>query len=234
MERLLIPLLLGTVLACSSAAATPWAQEAADGGDAEAVRDDGGPDAGIVSCYDPKGAKRFTTAPPRAGQDVCGAGTAGEFLAKCVGASANVSDCGAFVKEPANQACLRCLVGPLAGDNPAKVAQPILITLGSAVFLNTGACSMLASSAPSDCAQKAGNEALCILSTCAKCPAGDRLTCTSQSTSTEPCSSAHVPVACESAVKANRHVVDAKCGAVTGASFEDAYAKTVAFVCGPP
>jgi hypothetical protein len=159
---------------------------------------------------------------------------AADFLAACLGTGSDQAKCDAFIKDATKKACTTCLLGPQPGDDPKTVPQPVLIVVGDAVYPNVGACANLAVAAPGDCATRAGNETLCLLSTCSFCESADRAMCLDYAATHEPCKNALAGDTCDNAVKAARATADAKCGAVSGASFEDIYAQMAAFICGTP
>ena len=227
------------VLACTVKAADPTP---ADGGApvsdaAPDVKKDGGviPTEG-GTCYDDTNAKQFATAAPKAAQGKCTGTMVADFLGACLGSGGSQTACEDFLKGmtvPGTRACGACLLGPnQQGDDPKTLPQPVLISVGESVFLNGGMCDALAVAAPGDCAEKAGNEAICLLTTCETCEDADRNGCINDSASKDPCKSALSTEACTNAVKAAQATADAKCGA-SGATFEQAFALMGAFVCGP-
>jgi hypothetical protein len=200
--------------------------------DGSTTRDGGVRSDASVSCYDDTNAKTFSTAPPQAGQNVCNTTALNSFFSACMGAGSSAAACDAFIA--ANKACTRCILGPQTGDTPSSVPQPVLISVGDSVYLNVGACEQLAVGAPTTCATKAGNEALCLLSTCETCDTADRSACIADSAGSDPCLSALAGATCEAYVTANQATADLKCGATAGATFEDIYRKAGAFMCGAP
>ncbi len=231
------------VLACSSGGGQASSSSSSGGGGTDAgpdVKKDAPvvvPDAG--TCYDDTNAKAFATAPPAKGQNKCTGTMVADFLAACLGSTGSQQKCDEFLKGTGaagagTKACGGCLLGPnQAGDDPKTFPQPVLISVGDSVFLNGGMCDALAVGAPGDCADKAGNEAICLLTTCETCETADRAGCINDSAAKEPCKSALNSDACNNAVKAAQATADAKCGA-SGATFEQAYALMGAFICGAP
>lgn len=187
-------------------------------------------------CYDDQDATQFTTAPPKAAQGKCTGTMVADFNDACLSALASQAKCDDFLKGstvPGTKACGGCLLGPYqTGDDPKTFPQPVLIALGDDVFLNTGMCGALAVAAPGDCAEKAGNESLCVLSTCESCEPADRPSCMAIAVTRDPCKGALAGATCDDAVKAARATADAKCGA-PDAPFDKAYALVAAFICGP-
>ncbi len=194
------------------------------------------PDPEYAYCYDDQEAKQFTTAPPKAAQGQCRGTMVADFYDACLGPMGSQAKCDYFLKGttvPGTRACSACLLGPTqTGDDPNALPQPVLIALGDNVFLNGGMCGALAVAAPGDCAEKAGNEAICLLSTCQSCEPADRPSCMATAVARDPCKSALAGTPCDDAVKAAQATADAKCGA-PDAPFDKAYARMAAFICGP-
>ncbi len=232
-------------LACTTTTSSTSSSSSGGTPDSGAV-DSGKKDTGVTptdggggGCYDDTNAKAFATAPPAKGQNKCTGTMVADFLAACLGSTGSQQKCDEFLKGTGaagagTKACGGCLLGPnQAGDDPKTFPQPVLISVGDSVFLNGGMCDALAVGAPGDCADKAGNEAICLLTTCETCETADRAGCINDSAAKEPCKSALNSDACNNAVKAAQATADAKCGA-SGATFEQAYALMGAFICGAP
>jgi hypothetical protein len=228
------------VVACSSG--TPVGPSSSSSGGGTDAGPDVKKDAPVVvpeagTCYDDTNAKQFATAAPAKGQAKCTGTMVADFLAACLGSGGSQAACDDFLKGmtvPGTKACGGCLLGPnQQGDDPKTFPQPVLISVGDSVFLNGGMCDALAVGAPGDCAEKAGNEAICLLTTCETCETADRTACINDSAAKDPCKSALTTQACDDAVKAGQATADAKCGA-SGATFEQAFALMGAFICGAP
>ncbi|NOU30818.1 MAG: hypothetical protein HOO96_23205 [Polyangiaceae bacterium] len=230
-------------LACTTTTSSTSSSSSGGTPDSGAV-DSGKKDTGVTptdggggGCYDDTNAKAFATAPPAKSQNKCTGTMVADFLGACLGSGGSQAKCDDFLKGttvPGTKACGGCLLGPnQTGDDPKTFPQPVLISVGDNVFLNGGMCDALAVGAPGDCADKAGNEAICLLTTCETCETADRAACINDSAAKDPCKSALTTQACDDAVKAGQATADAKCGA-SGATFEQAFALMGAFICGAP
>ncbi|NOU32575.1 MAG: hypothetical protein HOO96_32120 [Polyangiaceae bacterium] len=192
-------------------------------------------DAGGAACYDEEDAQTSTgMASPQAGQGLCSGASLDAFFAACLGPSSSLTACDAHLAAAANQACVRCILGPRPGDAAGTVPQPVLLAPGATVTINVGACEQLAVGASSSCAAKAGDEAWCLASACDTCELAGELDACSDVASKGACSSAALGPACKAQVASSRAVADAKCGSGGGATFESIYRQVGMFMCGAP
>ncbi len=194
------------------------------------VVDANAPDA-KTSCYASDAGRVYLTKAPAARQNKCTLAQRNAMRDACFGAGSTAAACQAWGDEPANTACLRCIVGPVAGDRAEDVPDPAIITTSRTASVNRGACQGLAVG-DVVCAKKFTDQAMCIYSTCDSCADDPSWNACLLASSNGACASALAGPICENRLAANQPTADALCG-TSADTFEQGYDKVTAYLCGP-
>ncbi|HRG95372.1 MAG TPA: hypothetical protein PLR99_03920 [Polyangiaceae bacterium] len=210
-------------------AALPDASRPPPGDAAPPDREAGAFDAGpIVACYDENNAFLLEGVAPTRSPSLCTDPVITEAVSACLSGTSTTAGCNAYIA--ANQACARCLLGGLDGDDFTKVPVGALIPLSDvAVSPNVAACAALVLGRP-ECALPVSQEVVCTSTACSACPAGSSAAACQAQASTAICMGVG-DAACSAAIDAATAQWVPLC---RGTAFKDTFEKVAHVMCGAP
>lgn len=193
---------------------------------------DAGKDGGSgPACSDPEQASTFVTRGlPKFHPGTCTDKQRTDLFAACLGQGSSQKLCDDF--QVANTGCFECILGPSnKTPNPAALAAPALIPLGSVVVLNQGACAA-AATGNFCCGPLLSDESICTGSVCETCESNEDVDACTAAASAGVCApQTRAASGCAAGLEAQRSSWEGVCN---GADFNAGYEKVTKALCGTP